>query len=238
MGNSLNRIGGRKMTNILVTYEDFLDRVETLGFMALSPLLPGLPSLRGETPENLWHTGLDTDPWRWKDRAAEEKRLAYGCILGGHKGFVSQRMYPIFYVAFHPLLSMPERWAVGNVNQRTWQLWQLFEEKGTLNISQIRRYLGVSRKQGASAVDNAIQQLQHEYYITMDGNDRKISAQGKFYGWPVNRYCRVLDWAPAGWLDSFKDWSVAEVRELILDEGVAMSDGVTRKDLAKKLFSI
>lgn len=223
------------MTAILMTYDDFVARVESLGFMALSPILPGLPSLGSETPKNLWHTGLDTDPWRWKDRAAEEKRLAYGCILGGHKGFVTRRMYPIFYAAFHPRLSMPERWATGTVNQRTWQLWQLFEEKGTLNISQVRQTLGVSRKQGLSAVDNAIQQLQHEYYITIDGNDRKVNAKGEFYGWPVNRYRRVMDWAPAGWLNSANDCSVVEARELILDDGMAMSDGVDRHDLAKKL---
>ncbi|MDO9086348.1 MAG: hypothetical protein Q7U53_09085 [Anaerolineaceae bacterium] len=225
------------MTKMLMTYEDFLDRVETLGFMALSPLLPGLPSLCGETPENLWHTGLDTDPWRWKDRAAEEKRLAYGCILGGHKGFVTKRMYPIFYAAFLPMLSMPERWAMGTVNQRTWQLWQLFEEKGTRNVSQIRQSLGVSRNQGVSAVDNAIQQLQQEYYITIDGNDRKISAKGKFYGWPVNRYRRVMDWVPTDWLDKSMGWSATQARELILDEGLANADGVTPQELAKKLFS-
>ncbi len=223
------------MTAMLSSYEDFVARVESLGFLALSHLLPGLPSLGNETPASLWHTGLDTDPWRWKDRVAEEKRLAYGCILGGHKGFVSRRMYPIFYVVFHPLLSMPERWATGTINQRIWRLWQLFEEKGALNISQVRQILGVSRQQGASAVDTAIQQLQREYYITLDGNDRKLSAKGEFYGWPVNRYRRVMDWAPAGWLDSAKDWSVAEARELILDDGVAMSDGVDRQALAKKL---
>jgi len=223
------------MTTMLTTYEDFVARVESLGFMALSHLLPGLPSLGDETAESLWHTGLDTDPWRWKDRVTEEKRLAYGCILGGHKGFVTQRMYPIFYAAFHPPLSMPERWVRGTVSQRTWQLWQLFEEKGKLNISQARQIMGVSRQQGASALDNAIQQLQHEYYITVDGNERKVSAKGEFYGWPVNRYCRVLDWVPAGWLDSAKDWSAEEARELILDDGVAMSNGVNRQDLAKKL---
>ena len=223
------------MTPISTTYEEFVARVESLGFMFLSNPLPGLPSLGDETPKSLWHTGLDTDPWRWKDRAAEEKRLAYGCILGGHKGFVTQRMYPIFYAAFHPTLSMPERWASGTVNQRTWRLWQLFEERGTLNTSQVRHALSASRKQGASAVDTAIQQLQHEYYITVDGNERKISAKGEFYGWPVNRYCRVADWAPPGWLDSAKDWSAEEARELILDDGVAMSNGVNRQALAKKL---
>ncbi len=225
------------MTTMLMTYEAFLDRVETLGFMTLSHLLPGFPSLSGETPENLWHTGLDTDPWRWKDCAAEEKRLAYGCILGGHKGFVSQRMYSTFFAAYHPSLAMLERWEAGNIKQRTWQVWQLFEENGTLNISQIRQSLGVSRKEGASAVDHAIQQLQKEFYITLDGNDRKISAQGEFYGWPVNRYRRVMDWAPAGWLDNAGEWSPAEAREMILNAGLAMSEGVNLQDLAKKLFS-
>jgi hypothetical protein len=221
---------------MLTTFEDFIARVETLGFMPLSTLISGLPSLGSETPKSLWHTGLATDPWHWKDRAAEEKRLAYGCILGGHKGFVTRRMYPIFYTAFHPELSMPERWTAGTLSQRSWQLWQLFEKKGTLNLSQVRHTLGVSRKQGGSALDAAIQQLQHEYYITVDGNDRKVSAKGEFYGWPVNRYQRVIDWAPAGWLDGVNDWSAAEAREQILDDGVGMSHGVKRQDLAKKLF--
>jgi hypothetical protein len=223
------------MTIMLTTYEDFVARVEFLGFMALSQLLPGVPSLGDETAESLWHSGLDSDPWRWKDRAAEEKRLAYGCILGGHKGFVTQRMYPIFYAAFHPPLPMPERWAGGTVSQMTWRLWQLFEERGKCNISQVRKAMSASRKQDVHALDTAIQQLQHEYYITVDGNERKVSAKGEFYGWPVNRYSRVVDWAPDGWLEGAKDWSAEEARELILDDGVAMSDGVKRQDLAKKL---
>lgn len=223
------------MTTMLTTYEDFVARVESLGFMAFSSLLPGFPSLSDETRESLWHTGLDTDPWRWKDRVAEEKHLAYGCILGGNKGFIARRMYPIFYAVFHPRLSMPERRASGTVSQRTWQLWQLFEEKGTLNTSQVRQILGARRKKGASAVDSAIQQLQREYYITVDGNERRISAKGEFYGWPINRYCRVVDWIPVGWLDSANDLSVEEARELILDKGMEISKGVNRKDLAKRL---
>ncbi len=221
---------------MLTTYKDFLTFVEDKGFLPLSPLVPGLPSLGGETPKELWHTGLDTDPWRWKDRAAQEKKLAYGCILGGHKGFVTQRMYPVFYTAFHPTLTMPERWENGTVNQKMWQLWQLFEEAGEpLTISQIRKALGVSKKNGASAVDTAIRNLQHEYYITIDGSQRKLNAKGEPYGWPINRYARVTDWAPDGWLDSVKDRSVETARELILENGVAMSENVDQQELAKKL---
>ena len=101
-------------------------------------------------------------------------------------------------------------------------------------MSQVRQILGASRKQGIGGVEAAIQQLQREYYITVDGNERKVSAKGEFYGWPVIRYRRVVDWAPASWLDSAKDWSAEEARELILDDGVAMSKSVNRQDLANK----
>ena len=56
------------MTAMLTTYEDFVARVESMGFIALLQLLPGLPALGSEIVDSLWHTGLDTDPWRWKDR--------------------------------------------------------------------------------------------------------------------------------------------------------------------------
>ena len=127
------------------------------------------------------------------------------------------------------------RWASGTINQRTWQLWQLFEERGALTTSQARQALGVSGKRGASAVDTALRQLQQEYYITVDGSERKISAKGQFYGWPVNRYKRVADWAPTGWLEDAENWSAAEARELILDDGVSISQGVERQALARKL---
>ena len=67
-------------------YNEFLNRVNELGFMALSNIFPGFPALSEETPKEIWHTGdYNTDPWCWKDRAAQEKQLAFGCILGGNK---------------------------------------------------------------------------------------------------------------------------------------------------------
>jgi len=53
------------MTALLTTYDEFTARVEALGFMALSPLVPGLPSLGGETAESQWHKGLDSKIAGW-----------------------------------------------------------------------------------------------------------------------------------------------------------------------------
>jgi hypothetical protein len=220
---------------LLTTYQDFLRRVEELGFLPMSNILPGLPSLSAETPSHIWHTGLDTDPWQWKDRAAEEKQLAYGCILGGHKGFVCAQMYPVFYAAYHPSELMSERWSAGTVNLIVWKLWQLFEEKSTVNTSQARKLLGVSAKKGVSQVDTALKELQRDYYITVSGNMRKISADGRLYGWPSNLYTRVVDWLPEPWIAWLTEWQRDEARESILDDVVAINKLLDRQVIARVL---
>lgn len=220
----------------LKKYEDFINRIDEIGFMALSDILPGFPSLSEETPKENWHTGdPDTDPWCWKDKAAEEKQLAFGCILGGHKGFVSARMYSLFYAAFHPKEHMEERRVSGQVSQTVWQLWQLFEEKAMLNTSGIRQEMGVTLKKGGSKVDRAIQELQQYYYITVAGSRRKIDKYGQPYGWPANVYDKVESWAPPEWMKLKSGLSSEEARERILDNGIAISKNISRKELAKTL---
>lgn len=223
---------------LLKRYEDFVNRVDELGFMSLSNILSGFPALSEETREENWHTGdPDTDPWRWKDRAAEEKRLAFGCILGGHKGFVAAHMYSTFYTAFHPEEHMEERREAGQVSQTAWQLWQLFEAKTLLNTSDIRQELGVTLKKGGSRVDKAIKELQQHYYITVAGSRRKMDKYGQPYGWPANVYDKVENWAPQEWMKLNPGLSRDEARERILANAIAVGSELNRTDL-KKTFSI
>lgn len=220
---------------MLGSYEDFIFRVNQLGFMSLSDILPGFPSLSAEAPEENWHTGEDSDPWRWKDRAAAEKRLAFGCILGGHKGFVAPSMYSVFYKAYHPLEHMEERREAGEISQTVWQLWQLFEEKTLLDTSQIRQELGVTQKKGGSRADRAISELQQHFYITVAGNRRKTDKYGQPYGWPANIYDKVEAWAPSEWmkLDPVLDRDAA--REMIISNAAAMSKKLDVSALRKTL---
>ncbi|WP_432663985.1 hypothetical protein R9X47_25825 [Wukongibacter baidiensis] len=202
---------------ILRTYEDFIERVNDCGFMTLSDVLTGLPSLAAETEENMWHTGDDeTDPWRWKSRCAKDKKLAFGCIIGGHKGFVSSELYHIFYAAYHPEGSMETRWESGEISQTVWTLWNLFNEKGVLSTKDLRDEMGVTKKKGGSAVDTATKQLQKEYYITVSGTKRKTNKLGEPYGWPANTYELVPSWMP-------KEWS-------------GISSSVTRKEACEEII--
>ena len=220
----------------LCKYEAFLYRVEELGFMAFSKILEGFPSLAEETPERIWHTGdPETDPWRWKDRAAQEKKTAFGCILGGHKGFVAPRLYKLFYCACRPQKSMEERRYDGLVSQSTWDLWKLFEQNAAMDTGEIRRSLGVTKKKGSSRVDSAISELQQQYYITVAGSRQRTDKFGQPYGWHINIYEKVEDWAPKEWLDNSLDLGQAEAIETILDIGARIGTNVDRGNLAKIL---
>ncbi|MGE5654798.1 MAG: hypothetical protein ACM3ZQ_11155, partial [Bacillota bacterium] len=200
---------------MLRTYDEFVARVNELGFLPFhGRFLPGFPMLQAETLEEQWHTGdNETDPWRWKDRAAEEKQLAFGCILGGNKGFIAKRLYPLFYVACHPSISVEERWGRGELSQTSWQLHKLFTGGQDLSTAEIRQALGVTKKQGASQVDTAVKELQKEFVITVCGNRRKVSLDGREYGWPANTYSRVRDWAADGWLDGIEEMDRDEARD-------------------------
>jgi len=220
----------------LLKYDDFLNRVDSLGFMTLSSVLPGFPSLSDETAEENWHTGdPETDPWVWKDRVVKEKRLAFGCVLGGHKGFVSADMYSLFYTAFHPYEHMEERRASGEVSETVWKLWQIFEERTLLNTSDRRREMGVTLKKGGSKVDKAIEELQQYYYITVAGNRKKVDKYGKPYGWAANVYDKVENWVPSEWMTLNAGLSPDEAKKIILDKGMSISKNINRKELAKML---
>jgi hypothetical protein len=220
---------------LIKNYNEFINRVNQLGFMALSNVLTGLPSVVNETTREQWHTGdAETDPWCWKDRAAEEKQLAFGCILGGYKGFVAAHLFPYFYSFYHPQEAMEYIWEQGRVSPAVMELWKLFEMKSLLNTSDIRHEMGVGKK-GGGKVDSAVVELQKLYLITVAGSRRKLNKAGEPYGWPANVYDRVENWAPSHWLKDCGDIDRTEAGQFIVETGLKISDNVKEKDLRKVL---
>ncbi len=210
----------------LHTYGDFLARIDQAGFLFLSDVLSGMPSVWSETADAQWHTGdPDTDPWQWKDRAAAEKRLAFGCVLGGHKGFIAPRLYAAFVRACQPDGALEERHDEGLVKPAVWDLWQCFEETPVLGSNDLNRLWKQSgRKSGG--LEGAIRELQREFWITVSGNRRKLDRFGQPTGWAHLLYERVDIWAPAEWLAPAAGMSAAQARASILDAARRMAPDV------------
>lgn len=220
---------------MLETYQQFLDYGEKVGFLALmGKFIDHFPKVDTMTREEQWHTGSpDTDPWQWKSRAAREKRLAFGSILGGTKGFVSREWYPVMVAACRPRKDIHSRYGDGLVSRSAHELYKLFAPGAVLSTSDIRRELNVAKGKGLSAVDAAVVTLQREYLITICGDTRKVGKDAKEYGWPINTFCRVEDWVE-DWQESFS-LSREEARERILDHIETLGD-IHRGKLEKALF--
>ena len=221
---------------MLRTYAEFLECAEERGVLAFSgAFLDGFPKLDTLTARDQWFTGnAETDPWQWRDRAAAEKHLAFGNILGGKKGFISKTLYPLYYSACRPDGTPADHYKTGNVKKVVLDVYRLFENGNELDTGEIRRLMNVSKKEGASAVDSALVKLQSEFYITVSGNRRKRSAAGEEYGWPANTYRLADDWA-ADWLKE-PLLPTDEARAAILAHCAALNSNIDVKKLERLLF--
>jgi hypothetical protein len=219
----------------LKTYNDFLERVETLGFLFLTDVCDSCPSVSCETDGQQWHTGDPlTDPWQWKDRAAAEKRLAFGCLLGGHKGFIAPWLHADFVLACQPAGALEERWLDGSLPPRVWSLWQRFEDNPVLGSNDLSAFWKASGQQGTSGLDGALKDLQREFWITVAGNRQKRNRQGEPYGWPHLLYERLDSWLPASWPVAAGK-NRADARSRILETGRKAAPGLTDEALSKLL---
>ena len=218
-------------------YTDFLERVESLGFLFLTDALPGFPSVMGETGPNQWHTGeAQTDPWQWKDRAAAEKRLAFGCLLGGRKGFIAPWLHADFMRVCQPDGALEERWHEGALRPSVWDLWQQFEHQPVLGANDLSAWWKSRGHKGTSGLDSAMRELQREFFITVAGNRQKRNRKGEPYGWPHLLYERVDSWRPATWppvpeADNGREMALAR----ILEAGRKAAPDISARTLAKAL---
>ncbi|MHC1694254.1 MAG: hypothetical protein AB9835_03035 [Eubacteriales bacterium] len=221
------------MSEVLHTYAEFLDYVNNKGVLAFSAGMPeSFPSLNGLVSREQWHTGdPETDPWQWKDRAASEKVLAFGCILNGHKGFVSQKLYPLFYSAFRPSADPEERYEYGEVAKEALSVWELLRDGADVSTFDITAAFKSFNK---SRLERAVVSLQKEYYITVSGNRRKMNAKGEEYGWPSNTYAAVDVWAK-DWLSVGMSDRVA-AREAVVSHCLDVFPGLDSGALRKVLF--
>lgn len=227
------------MSGRLRTYDEFLDYVNASGVLVFSAGMPGgFPSLSSLTEDGQWHTSdPESDPWQWKDRAAREKKLAFGCILGGHKGFVSPELYPLFYAAFRPSADLEERYEYGEVTREALSVWELIRDGGDVSTFEIT---AAFKSSGKSKLERALVSLQKEYYITVSGNRRKVNSRGEEYGWASNTYAAADTWA-ADWLKgksgeySGRDGR-REAREGVVSRCLSAGQGLDGDALRRVLF--
>lgn len=167
-------------------YEEFVRRVEETGLYPLSDNPWGIPSLWGETEESQWHTGLEADdPWQWKSRIVAERKLYYGHVPGGRLSFIMPRLLPVFFAAYRMDVDIEERYANGQVDQRTLSVARAFRRMPCMPSYQVRQEIGAGSKEKGK-VDGAMLRLEKEMFISIGAMTHKRNKKGEPYGWGVN----------------------------------------------------
>lgn len=225
----------------MFAYDDFINKVNELGFIANSKSLTGFPNTfeyTVDTPGNSqWWTGdPDTDPALWAIRGVKEKKLVYGGFFKGGRGCISPEWFAVYYRAFHPAVSIAERQERGLLGRYEWQVWQLVEKEGRmLGIHEIRRILGVTPKSGASSADNAINNLCMTCDLVIVGEADMLDKNGRPYNKSI-AYDKLENWIPADWIGRSALPDPGQAREKIIRrlEEISKPEG---RDSAAKLFN-
>lgn len=78
----------------VITYEQAVQRIQSIGLLPLAPLFADYPSLSSLTPKEHWHKDDELDPWLWRSRLAEEGIAAYGKFVKKKALLVSSEYFP------------------------------------------------------------------------------------------------------------------------------------------------
>ena len=211
-----------------LTYDEFIEMVNEWGF---STPYDGLGYADGQS----FSGDPDTDPWIWKDRVTQEKKLAYGAFFNGKKGYIGPRFYSIFIDAFRPRKTVEERYESGNLGQYKWKFWNLLtSEDRALGTHEYRALIGVTAKDGRSALDNAVVKLQMTFDVTAVGNADMLDKNGKPYNQSV-AYDKVDKWVPQEWLNMNPRMEHEEALEAIYRQVEKNTNAVTAEE-AKEAF--
>lgn len=222
---------------MLKNYNEFINYINQYKIVPFSKILDGFPSISELTSNAQWHTGKDiSDPWRWKDIAAENKDCAYGCLLGGKKVFVSMGTLPIFHAAYTPDRSIDELYYEGKLSKISYDAYSIINSMHSIAIFDLRSQLGVTKKKGASALDNALKQLQQMMKVSISGSRQKINKQGIPYGWRSNVYTTFEKWAGMVIIEDAKNYDKDEAQNIISD--IICDNFDIDERILKKLFKL
>lgn len=182
-------------TTLLVqSYEEAVEAIRTVGILPLSSFIPEHPSLESITAREAWHTGLDTDPWLWRDRFAGEGVAAYGRFFKKKPILVSAELFPLLHAALHDGLTAEERYEEGRMSLAARKIHSAVEEQGGIDTKSLRAAAGLKDKEHKSEYDKALIELQEAAEILIAGISERLNDNGQKNGWNSTCYERTDRW--------------------------------------------
>lgn len=217
------------------SYDDMCAYVREKGVVFLFGHPYGLASLYGAAPEDIWFTGLENDPWQWKDRAPEERRLAYMKAVTARPAFISKEVLPYAIAYYGSAEELDERYSYGEVSTLERDIYDFLDEDGKSAYEIKKRFM--RNKKDESGVESAIVRLQRSFDICSAGSRQKLAADGHPYGWPSMVYMKITDWSPEAY-EASMDISGKEAERFMTELFLRQNPELGEKELAALLKKV
>jgi len=182
---------------MIQNYDDFCHALLVAGFSIAGSNNEGVYGLinfgwNDPQPDTLvrWHTGdPEHDPWEWRIRVLDERDdIAYAKLFFRKAGYITREWYPYFLAARRGGLSFADAYADGIISHPARRIYAVLQEGLPVPLHALKTLAGFS-KEDKSQFDRALTELQMRLFITMCGQQQKVSQYGEEYGWSSTVFC-------------------------------------------------
>lgn len=182
------------MSHQIETYEEACQAIAQWGIVPLSSFIPAHPSLEAITRPEAWHTGLQSDPWLWRDRLPAEGVAAYGRFLAGKPLLIAREVFPLVKCLLRPAETIDERYMAGLLARSTVRIYELISEQDGIDVKALRKLAGMQDKANKNAFDHALIDLQSSADILISGISERLNEHGNKSGWNSTCYMLADHW--------------------------------------------
>lgn len=181
-----------------------------------------------------WHTGdPETDPWEWRMRVLHERNdIAYGKVFFKQSGFITKQWYPYFLAARRNNTSFQTAYEAGLMSHHAKAIYQAVADNGVLPSHMIKTAAGFTKAE-KPAFERALVELQMAMYLTMCGQQIKISKTGAEYGWSANVFCTTDVFFGADIMAQANGLTQDEAYEAIRKQVLKLNPEATDKNIQK-----
>jgi hypothetical protein len=175
-------------------YEEAAAVVKEFGILPLSSFIPDHPSLESVTEQGQWHTGLETDPWLWRDRFPSDGSAAYGRFFAKKPLLIAADLFPLIKNVLEDPYSVEERYQDGQLPKSAVELFQAVSDDEGIDVKELRARIGMKAKESKNEFDRALIELQSNTDIVITGISERLNANGNKSGWNSTCYMTAAHW--------------------------------------------
>ncbi|CAN7335888.1 hypothetical protein LJR153_001927 [Paenibacillus sp. LjRoot153] len=176
------------------TYEDVKRLIKEIGIMPLSSFIPEHPSLESLTVHEQWHTGLETDPWLWRDRLPGDGLAAYGRFFAKKPLLISSELFPLIKNLLDDPYTVDERYSDGELSKAAVDVYHAIAGNEGIDVKALRAATDLKSKESKNEFDRALIDLQSKADIVIAGISERLNANGTKNGWNSTCYMTASHW--------------------------------------------